>query len=267
MIQKNKIGIIGCGWLGIPLSKLLLKKGYLIKGSTTSKNKLQKLRNLKINPFLIKICEDEIIGDINSFLKNLDILIINIPPKKIKTSNNSYARKIYNLNRFIKKNLIDKIIFISSTSVYGSNQGKVDFKTVPIPNSKNGIEILESEKIIIKNKKCTIIRLGGLIGENRHPAYYLSKKNIVSRPDTPVNLIHLKDCLEIICSVIEKEKWGEKYLGVCPYHPKKADYYNKKCREFGLKEVKFEKNYFTGKEITDSRIKKDLNHDFIFPRL
>ena len=41
MIQKDKIGIIGCGWLGLPLAKLFLKNGFLVKGSTTSKEKIK----------------------------------------------------------------------------------------------------------------------------------------------------------------------------------------------------------------------------------
>lgn len=82
MIQKNKIGIIGCGWLGLPLAKLLLQNKYSVKGSTTSKEKFQILQNQKINPYLIEIKENEIKGDIDSFMLGLDILIINIPPKK-----------------------------------------------------------------------------------------------------------------------------------------------------------------------------------------
>jgi nucleoside-diphosphate-sugar epimerase len=184
MIQKNKIGIIGCGWLGLPLAKLLLQNKYSVKGSTTSKEKLQILQNQKINPYLIEIKENEIKGDIDSFMSGLDILIINIPPKMKSNPNGKYSKKIESLNSFIKSKSINKILFISSTSVYGSNQGKVDSNTVPIPNSENGLEILKSEEILNKNKNCTIIRFGGLIGKNRHPVYFLSKKKQSFKPSS-----------------------------------------------------------------------------------
>ena len=35
-----KISILGCGWLGFPLAKSLVEKGFSVKGSTTSENKL-----------------------------------------------------------------------------------------------------------------------------------------------------------------------------------------------------------------------------------
>ena len=38
MIQKDKIGIIGCGWLGLPLAKLFLKNDFLVKGSQMERN-------------------------------------------------------------------------------------------------------------------------------------------------------------------------------------------------------------------------------------
>ena len=49
-MNKN-ISIIGCGWLGFPLAKHLIRLGYHIKGSTTSKDKLTKLESEGIEAF------------------------------------------------------------------------------------------------------------------------------------------------------------------------------------------------------------------------
>jgi len=263
MIQNSKIGIIGCGWLGFPLAKLLLNKNYLIKGSSTSKEKLLELKSNKIDPYYIEITEKRIIGDIDSFLDEIDVLIINIPPKIKSLPNENYSKKIQLIANKAEKRLINKIIFISSTSVYGSNQGKINSSTNPIPNSKNGVEILQSEKIISKNKNCTIIRFGGLIGSNRHPVHSLTKKNEVLNPKAPINLIHLEDCIQIIYSIILKEVWGKICLGVSPYHPTREDYYNTKCEALGLKRINFVNDNTINKEVTDSKILKELNYNFI----
>lgn len=263
MIQNSKIGIIGCGWLGFPLAKLLLNKNYLIKGSSTSKEKLLELKSNKIDPYYIEITEKGIIGDIDSFLDEIDVLIINIPPKIKGLPNENYSKKIQLIANKAEKRLIDKIIFISSTSVYGSNQGKINSSTNPIPSSKNGVEILQSEKIISKNKNCTIIRFGGLIGNNRHPVHSLTKKNQVLNPKAPINLIHLEDCIRIIYSIILKEVWGKICLGVSPYHPTREDYYNTKCEALGLKRINFVNDTTINKEVTDSKILKELNYNFI----
>ena len=44
-MSQNKIGIIGCGWLGLPLAKEFVSNNYKVKGSTTTKEKLEILEN------------------------------------------------------------------------------------------------------------------------------------------------------------------------------------------------------------------------------
>ena len=68
----KKISILGCGWLGLPLAKSLIEKGFSIKGSTTSEEKLQVLQNAGIQPFLISIKFDKVVGDVVNFLNESD---------------------------------------------------------------------------------------------------------------------------------------------------------------------------------------------------
>ena len=104
-MNQDKIGIIGCGWLGLPLAKSLISNNYKVKGSTTRKNKLTVLKKEGIDPFLIEITDNSISESISSFLKGLDILIINIPPR-IPTINKP------NPNQEIVTYLILKIVIL-----------------------------------------------------------------------------------------------------------------------------------------------------------
>ena len=54
-MSQLKIAIIGCGWLGLPLAKKLIKEIFIVKGSTTSKEKISVLKTEKIEPFLIDL--------------------------------------------------------------------------------------------------------------------------------------------------------------------------------------------------------------------
>jgi len=74
------VSILGCGWLGKPLAVSLVKKGFYVKGSTTSTEKLNELNQLNISPFLIDISMDI---NIVEFLKT-DVLIIAITHKNIE---------------------------------------------------------------------------------------------------------------------------------------------------------------------------------------
>ncbi len=265
-MRENKIGVLGCGWLGFPLAKDLIKQGFKVKGSTTNKEKIKSLEKENIEPYLIEIGENKNSKSLNSFLEKLDILILNIPPKLRSNIKPNYFEKI----RFIKDSkYFDKIkyiVFVSSTSVYGSKQGKINSKTEPVPDSKSGKEILKTEKLFQK-KNNTVVRFGGLIGNNRNPLKYLQKKDEILNPQAPINYIHLNDCIGIINSIIEKNMWGKTFIGVSPHHPSKKEYYDRLCNEKNLNKLNFSsKENTVNKEITDENIFKLLNYEFRNPK-
>ena len=102
----KQISILGCGWLGLPLAKSLIEKGSLIKGSTTSVEKIPILENYGILPFHVTLSAVErLVGEkeIPLFLENSEILIINIPPKLRENSKEDFVQKIQNLIPFIEK--------------------------------------------------------------------------------------------------------------------------------------------------------------------
>ena len=225
--MSKTIGIIGCGWLGLPLAKSFVSDGYRVHGSTTSFEKLSLLKNEGISPFLISFHEDGIHGEISLFLLNLEVLIVNIPPKLRGDKTENYVKKIKRLYKEVKKSTLKKIIFVSSTSVYGNNQGEVTEETNPEPATESGKQLLASEKIFLEdhNLQSTVIRLGGLIGPDRHPITMLSGRENLSNGNAPVNLIHLNDCIEIIKAVFANSWWNEVLNGVHPDHPSKQEYY------------------------------------------
>ena len=51
--MKNTTSIFGCGWLGKPLALYLLEKDFQVKGSTTSEEKMQELKEEGIDAQLI----------------------------------------------------------------------------------------------------------------------------------------------------------------------------------------------------------------------
>ena len=85
----NNISVLGCGWLGKPLSISFLEEGYLVKGSTTSIDKIETLEKLDIDAYLLNITEFEEYYD---FLQT-DILIIAITSKDIEAFQNLISQK------------------------------------------------------------------------------------------------------------------------------------------------------------------------------
>ncbi len=223
----TKVAILGCGWLGLPLAKQLLKSGYYINGSTTSLEKEKTLIDTGINSFVLDL--DNLNNDLNTFL-NVDELIITIPPRL-----KNHHETIKNLITKIESSSIKRVIYTSSISVYGNTTGVITEETETNPTRDSVIQITETEQFLLNNTKfnTNIIRLGGLIGPNRHPAYHLSGK-IVKLPSELINLVHLEDCIAVIEQLLKTNTTNEIYNLVNPYHPNKGSYYTSCCEYLKL---------------------------------
>lgn len=232
----NNISILGCGWLGFPLAKALLETGFELNGSTTSIDKVSKLEKAGINPFIIALETDAVHGPIENFLRDSSILIIDIPPKLRGTNKENFVSKIEALIPFIEKSTVENVLFISSTSVYGDDNELVTEETPLNPDSEGGKQLAVVEMLLQSNThfKTTILRFGGLIGEDRHPIHFLSGRDNIDNPDAPINLIHQRDCIGIILRIIEKESWGDTYNAAAPTHPSREVYYTQKALELNI---------------------------------
>lgn len=261
-----QISILGCGWLGLPLAKQLIAQGHTIKGTTTTPDKIALLHEAGITPYVITLHEGETKGDINTFLNGSDILIIDVPPGIRKNGSESFVAKINTLIPTIVASGTANVLFISSTSIYGAVSGIVTETTLPNPETESGKQLLEVESVLQNNSsfKTTIVRFGGLIGEDRHPVHHLAGKENISSPNAPVNLIHRDDCIGIIMRIIEKNVWGEVFNAVTPYHPTRLEYYTEKAKEKNLPIPLFSREEVSiTKVISADRVKQVLKYGFV----
>ncbi|HPW98454.1 MAG TPA: NAD(P)H-binding protein [Flavobacterium sp.] len=261
----TQISILGCGWLGLPLAKSLIEKGFWVNGSTTSLEKIAVLKNEGITAFQIEVTENEIIGNLENFLKNSAILILDIPPKLRGNQPENFVKKIKNILSFVENSSVQKVLFISSTSVYADDNSKINEETKPQPETESGKQLLEVENLLKANSnfQTTIIRFGGLIGDDRNPIHFLAGRKNIQNPDAPINIIHLKDCIGVIESVIEKNIWNETFNAVCPFHPTRKDYYTQKAIALNLPIPEFDfSNKSIGKIISSTKTETVLNYTF-----
>ncbi len=261
------ISILGCGWLGFPLAERLLEAGHLVKGSTTSRDKIQSLHLRGIIPFHIKILEEGVQGDLSSFLSDADLLIINIPPGLRGDPEANFIGKMGRLMDHLGNSPVKNLLFVSATSVY---EDKDNFPVYTEDDPANGTAVNSSQLISAENLfrssesfTTTIIRFGGLFGPGRHPVQYLAGKKDISNPKAPVNLIHLEDCIGIISSIISKEAWGEINNAVYPEHPSREIYYSKIAEERNLAKPGFAENQISkGKIIESVNVGEKLDYTF-----
>ena len=253
MGKVTKISILGSGWLGLPLSKFLADKNYLVKTSTRSEIRAKQIRQNGFDAYVFDI-ENLPQSDL-SFL-DANILIINI------TSKNIPAFKDLLLE--LEKSKIDRVIFVSSSSVY-PNLNKVVAEG-------DGVELKEHKLYLIENIfrqntkfQTTVLRLSGLIGYSRHPGNWFATRPI-SQPNAPVNLIHRDDCIGLIEAIIDQQAWGEVFNGVADTHPIKRDYYSyAKSIQNKAPPGLVEGETLSYKIVSNAKIKDYLRYKFIHP--
>lgn len=261
----TQISILGCGWLGLPLAKQLIQNGHSIKGSTTSVEKLLLLEIASIIPYKIELSSEEIEGPIAPFLDKSEILIIDIPPKLRSIEKDNFVSKIELLIPEIEKSSVSKVVFVSSTSVYADSNEIVTEDSIALPETESGRQLLASESLLKNSNsfKTTVVRFGGLIGQNRHPIHFLAGRKNIENPEAPINLIHLEDCIGIIASIIEQDCWDETFNAVTPFHPSRKEYYTEKAIEMNLDLPEFIVDSISnGKTISSEKIQDVLQYKF-----
>jgi nucleoside-diphosphate-sugar epimerase len=263
-IKNKTISILGCGWLGVPLANHFLEKGSTVKGSVTSEEKFGLLKDEGILPFRLVLSDTEVILDDPDFF-NCYVLIISIPPRRIEGVEQVFPSQIRRLIPFILKSGIQKVIFISSTSVYPDQNQLAHEKDISVPDKASGRALAEAENLLREQSgfKTTIVRFGGLIGADRNPARFLLKS---TQPiaNAPVNLIHQDDCIGIISAIIKQELWGETLNACCPEHPMKKDFYEKAAIQSGLAVPVISEELAAFKTIDSSKLIRLLNYQFIY---
>jgi hypothetical protein len=91
----------------------------------------------------------------------------------------------------------------------------------------------------------------------------LSKRKNISNPEAPINLIHRKDCIQIINTILKKELWNLDLNASYPKHLDKKTYYSNYCKlnELPLPEFNsLEKS--KGKIIDSTKLVQLLNYSF-----
>lgn len=233
--MKKTISILGTGWLGHPLALRLLDK-YKVKVSLRSLNKKLQFQNEGLIPFLLNENSLESLDEI----LDTDYLFINFPPSKFDNFS-SFLEKIYS-NKKIQK--IEKIIFISSTSIY-PDEAKV-FDENEVFNNPKSSKIFKIEEAI-KDKTHLIFRCAGLMGANRISGKYFAGKELDSE-DVKVNYVHLEDIIRATIFALDNDLKGIYNLCSCE-HPTRKEIYFKNALNFG-----FEKPIFKDKKVYKERL-------------
>lgn len=235
--------ILGTGWLGEKLAQKL-KDDYKIKVSLRDEKKFEIYKNFGFSPYILNEYDFSFLDE----LLDTNYLFINYPPSKFENYL-IFLEKIYNHPKI--KN-IEKIIFISSTSVYPDIEENFDEDFI-IKNSSNKM-VFDAENLVL-NKTHIIFRASGILAEDRIAGRRLANK-IVDFPKTKINFVHRNDAINATIFAIENDLNG--IFNLCSkQHPTKEELYSFNAKKYNFEKPIFSENeFFINRIIDGSKIEK-----------
>ena len=269
MSAGKTISILGCGWLGLPLAKQLAKAGNRVKGSTTRVERLHEIESAGATGFLVKAEDGKWTGPYLKDFLTCDILIIAIPPGTKRNPLSKHATEVKEVLTCIAAHSISiqKIIYISSTSVYKNINKVVTEADVTLPAEADNKVLAEAEMYILQSsiQERVVLRMGGLTGYDRMLARFFTGKTDLAGWNEPVNLVHRDDAVGSILFMLNKKVRAE-VLNVCsPQHPNRKLFYESLCAKFNLAKPAFNTLVDADwKEVSSEKI-SSLGYSWIFP--
>lgn len=247
-----KIGIIGCGYVGINLVKILHKKGTIISATTEDPKLLKVLNSLTQKSAFLK---DANKAELIPIIDQNDVIILTIAsdPKK-----SFFEKLIFTATQFKEAAKFvgeaKSLIYLSRTNVYGDRKGLwVDENTEPKPQDEIERQLLETEEILLSLKESgwnvCIFRVAEVYG----PDFELSKKISNSSDyfyrtpgNTYTNMVHLDDIVKAVKHALEHNLDGI-YNLADDDHPTLKELLKKVGEKLKLPEVKWDPKSSKGK--------------------
>jgi NAD dependent epimerase/dehydratase family enzyme len=220
-------------------------------------------------------------SEIDGFvLDNYNNFVISIPPfYQLKTDIIIDKFHKYFLNRKTPY----KLIYLSATSVYGDHEGrKVQEDSKLEAGSINGLARIECENkyLELQNNEVAniiILRLAGIYGDKRNNILSIKGKDTQNKPSNRmISRIHVADIVAIIREVILSDEVKNQIINVADNSPCPTNQVNDYiCEELlkidklptdnNLKESRHSSFALDNKVVDNSKLKKVLNYELVFP--
>ncbi|EKM0374283.1 SDR family oxidoreductase [Cronobacter turicensis] len=265
----KKVAIVGLGWLGMPLALALNARGWQVAGSKTTADGVEAARMCGIESYQLELLPEMVCdSDDLEALFNADALVVTLPARRTGGNGEYYLQAVQQVVDSALAHQIPRIIFTSSTSVYGEAEGICKETTPANPVTESGRVLRELEQWLhhLPGTSVDILRLAGLVGPGRHPGRFFAGK-MAPNGDHGVNLVHLEDVIGAITLLLQSPKGGHIYNLCAPQHPARAEFYPVMARQLGLEPPRFSESPAgtKGKLIDGNRICHELGFEYLYP--
>lgn len=242
--------VVGCGYLGRRVAAAWLRRGDDVFALTRSRRHADELRAVGIEPVIGDVTDPRSLGN----LPRVDAMLYAVGFDRSAgiSQREVYVAGLQNVLAAVH-NRVNRLIYISSTSVYGQTAGEWIDETSPAePVTSSGKVCRDAERVVEKHfppgdstvtATANILRLAGLYGPDRLLRRVDTLKSgspITGNPDGWLNLIHVDDAVNAVCTCEQRGKPGATYL-VCDDRPiRRQEYFERLATLVGADRPEFE---------------------------
>ena len=212
-----RVLIVGCGYVGLPLGKELVRQGHTVFGLRRSALAEAELKAADITPLHADITQPATLAKLP---RDFDWVV------NCTASGGGGAddyRKIYlegnrNLIAWLAGSPVKKFVYTSSTSVYAQNDGSIVAESSATePEAPTSQVLVETEKILLsavaeQKFPAVILRVAGIYGPGRghsFKAFLRGDARIEGDGDRWLNMIHRDDLIGVIIAALRDANIGE----------------------------------------------------------
>jgi len=227
MISGSRL-IIGCGYLGLRLAHLWSNEPAPLFATTRQPSRAEAFRNQGITA----VHWDVLAGGDSLPEVETVVYAVGYDRTQSATKREVYVEGLRHTLSFLPPPR--RLIYVSSTGVYGDHQGDwVDESTPPAPIDEGGQICLDAEYLLLETAcqndwNVNILRFAGIYGPGRVIGVdgLRQGKPIAANPEGWLNLIHVEDGANVIDALSRRAKGGEVFL-VSDGHPVlRRDFYS-----------------------------------------
>ncbi|MFK5915262.1 MAG: SDR family oxidoreductase [Woeseiaceae bacterium] len=220
MNKKDKpfkhIVIVGCGDIGQRVAKIWKNAGKLVFGLSRNKELLSYLRQQHIHAIQIDLEQAETLAELSGRLSQQALIYYFAPPP---TKGVEDTRITNFLSALQIEHLPSQIIYISTSGVYGDQQGQLINEDAPVkPQVDRAKRRYDAEEQLrqwceLTNVSLTVLRVGGIYGPNRLPLQRLKDgiPMLHENLSPHTNRIHADDLAQVCVAAAKEVAFGKIY--------------------------------------------------------
>jgi nucleoside-diphosphate-sugar epimerase len=206
--------IVGCGYVGRRVAEVWSRRGDRITVLTRSADHAATFRERGWEPRIGDVTQADSVADLPA--ADTVLIAVGLDRRSGRSQREVYVDGLRNV-LCSPAGQSRRVLYISSTSVYGQDAGEWIDETSPCqPASDNGCVCLEAEQLLRSEVPAAmVLRLAGIYGPGRLVARVESLRAGEPLPRNPnawLNLIHVDDAVAAILACDERAPAGSTWL-------------------------------------------------------